>query len=276
MRTPHNERVNPAKADLRKTRTSRAEESCPERKCILSGETGPRDRLIRLAISPDGPDGAAQVLPDLLARAPGRGAWLGVSRAELEAAMGAGKPGGKSGAKQGGKLRGALARAFKGSRLEVPDDLPDRIELGLKRLLCDRLGLEMRAGKLILGTDRIAEQARSGRVAMLMHAGDASLDGNRKLDQAWRVGRDLEGSGAQGIRLPLDRAALSVALGRDNVVHLALADAGSAERIKPVLARLLHFIGRVGEAEQAGNNAGNDADVPHIADHRDDELNFEG
>ena len=264
MRTPHNERVNSAKADPRKARTSRDGEACPERRCILSGETGPRDRLIRLAISPDRPDGTAQVLPDLLARAPGRGAWIGVSRAELEVAL------------QKGKLRGALARAFKGARLEVPEDLPDRIESGLQRLLCDRLGLEMRAGKLILGTDRIAEQARSGRVAMLMHAGDASLDGNRKLDQAWRVGRDLEGSGAQGIRLPLDRAALSVALGRDNVVHLALADAGSAKRIEPVLARLLHFIGRVGETEQAGDVAENNAEGPHDADHRDDELSFEG
>lgn len=264
MRTPHNERVNSAKADTRKTRTSRAQESCPERKCILSGETAPRDSLIRLAISPDGPDGTAQVLPDLLARAPGRGAWLGVSRAELETAL------------SKGKLRGALARAFKGTRLEVPEDLPDRIELGLRRLLCDRLGLEMRAGKLILGTDRIAEQARSGRVAMLMHAGDASLDGNRKLDQAWRVGRDLEGSGAQGIRLPLDRAALSVALGRDNVVHLALADERSAERIKPVLTRLLHFIGQFGEAGQAGNVAENNAGAPHSADQLDDELSFEG
>ena len=260
MRTPHNERVNSAKAIHRKIPAFGSEKSCPERKCILSGKTAPRDSLIRLAISPDGPDGTAQVLPDLLARAPGRGAWLGVSRTELEAAL----------AK--GKLRGALARAYKGAKLEVPDDLPDRIELGLKRLLSDRLGLEMRAGKLILGSDRIAEQARSGRVAMLMHASDASQDGRRKLDQAWRVGRDLEGSGQQGTRLPLDRAALSVALGRDNVVHLALADKGSAERIMPVLARLLHFLG----AEMAGNDAVNDAGGPHIADHQGDELNFEG
>lgn len=268
MRTPHNERVNSAKADPSRTRTSGAAESCPERKCILTGETAPRGSLIRLAISPEGPDGAAQVLPDLLARAPGRGAWLGVSRAELEAAMGAGK--------NGGKLRGALARAYKGTRLEVPQDLPERIETGLRRLLCDRLGLEMRAGKLILGSDRIAEQARRGRVAMLMHASDASQDGSRKLDQAWRVGQDIEGSGEQGIRLPLDRAALSVALGRDNVVHLALADTASAERIEPVLARLLHFQGRSAEAEQAGNDAENESEGPHSAVQRDDELNFEG
>jgi hypothetical protein len=43
--------------------------------------------------------------------------------------------------------------------------------------------------------------------------------------------------------LPLDRAALSVALGRDNVVHLALADAKAAERVRIPLERLQHFLG---------------------------------
>ncbi len=240
MRTPNNERVSSDKADRRKAR-----DSGPERRCILSGETAPSGGLIRLAISPDGPEGVAQVLPDPLARAPGRGAWLGVSRQELETAL------------ANGKLRGALARAFKGAKLKVPADLADRIEQGLSRLLLDRLGLEMRSGKLILGSDRIAEQARSGRVALLLHAADASQDGSRKLDQAWRVGRDLEGSGEQGMRLPLDRAALSVALGRDNVVHMALADAGSAERILSVLSRLLHFLGADKAGMNAGMNAGN-------------------
>ncbi len=65
----------------------------------------------------------------------------------------------------------------------------------------------------------------------------------RKLDQAFRVGSDAEGTGLVGFRLPLDRAALSVALGRDNVVHLALADRASAERVAIPLRRLLHFLG---------------------------------
>ncbi len=259
MRTPHNERVASDLCDVPQARAFGSKRSCPERKCILSGDIAPRDALIRLAISPEGPDGAAQVLPDLLARAPGRGAWIGVSRAELQAAMGGGK--------SGGKLRGALVRSFKGSKLEVPADLPDRIEQGLKRLLQDRLGLEMRSGKLILGSDRIAEQARSGRVALLLHAADASVDGSRKLDQAWRVGRDEEGSGEQGLRLPLDRAALSVALGRDNVVHLALADVTSAQRVNSVLSRLLHFIGQIRGTDQLELKTG---ELPQVANRDDD------
>jgi predicted RNA-binding protein YlxR (DUF448 family) len=236
MRNPRNERVGSDRSAV-----------SPERKCILSGDHGPRDALVRLAISPEGPDGTCNVLPDVLARAPGRGAWIGVARADLENAL----------AK--GKLRGALGRAFKGAALAIPDNLPERIEAALTRAFTDRLGLELKAGRLLLGSDRIAEQARAGRVAWLAHAADAGGDGSRKLDQAFRVGREAEGSGLHGVTLPLDRAALSVALGRDNVVHLALTDAAAAARISASLQRLLHFLGR---AETTGMEMTKQAEPP--------------
>jgi predicted RNA-binding protein YlxR (DUF448 family) len=216
MRIPHNE---PLGSD-----TSGA----PERRCILTGSHGSRDELIRLAISPDG-----DVHPDVQARAPGRGAWIGVSRAELEAAL------------NKGKLKGALARAFKGATLAIPADLGAKTEAALIRNFTDRLGLEQRTGRLLTGSDRIAEKARMGKVTWLAHAADAGKDGCGKLDQAWRVGEDAEGTGKTGTSLPLDRAALSVALGRDNVVHLALTDAAAALRIDVPLQRLLHFMGQV-------------------------------
>lgn len=215
----------------------------PERRCILSGRTAARDDLVRLAISPPNGEGISEVLPDALARAPGRGAWIGVSHADLAAAL------------ANGKLKGALARAFKGAPLAIPGDLPAMVESALRKAFLDRLGLEMRAGLLILGSDRIAGEARAGAVAALYHAADASEDGSRKLDQAWRVGEDAEGSGLCGLRLPLDRAALSVALGRDNVVHLALADALSAERVAAPLKRLLTFLGAAEAADGCGGRA---------------------
>jgi hypothetical protein len=92
----------------------------------------------------------------------------------------------------------------------------------------------------VLGTEKIAQAARSGAIAWLGHACDAGTDGVGKLGQAWRVGEMAEGSGKMGIILPLDRAALSVALGRDNVVHLGVTDAGAAARIAGPLARLMH------------------------------------
>jgi predicted RNA-binding protein YlxR (DUF448 family) len=213
-----------------------------ERKCILTGRHDARDNLVRLAISPDG-----DVLPDVRAKAPGRGAWIGVDRKTLDAAQ----------AK--GKLKGALARAFKGKPLSVPDDLGARIEAALERAFLDRLGLESRAGALLLGSDRIEEAARKGRVTLLMHAADAGEDGSRKLDQALRVGRDAEGSGLTGVALPASRTILAMALGRENVVHAALIDRAAARRVGHALARWRGFIGLTGEADPRDSSRGQSA-----------------
>lgn len=197
-----------------------------DRTCILSRDSGPREGLIRLALSPDG-----DVAPDVRAKAPGRGAWIGVSRAELETAI----------AK--GKLRGALARAFKGAPLSIPDDLPQRIATQLERAALDRVGLEAKAGHLLIGAERIETAARSGQMHLLLHASDARPDGASKLAQAWRVGSDQEGTDLKGLVLPVTRTTLSVALGRENVVHAGLTDAQAAKRVRDALTRWLHFIG---------------------------------
>ncbi|MEO9671171.1 MAG: DUF448 domain-containing protein [Marinomonas sp.] len=227
MRTPTNESVGSDTADAPRL----SKNAQPERKCILSGEAGPRDILVRLAISPEDADGRCTILPDAQAKAPGRGAWLGVSRGELETAM----------AK--GHLKGALARSFKSGAIDVPDDLPALIASALEGAFKDGLGLAKRAGHVVLGTAKIEDQLRKGRAELLLHASDSSQDGRKKLDQAWRVGREIEGSGERGAVLPLDRAALSVALGRENVVHLALINRGGAQRIASAIARLQHFVG---------------------------------
>jgi len=203
------------------------ERSAPERTCILSRRTAARGELIRLALGPDG-----EVAPDVRARAPGRGAWIGVDRAALETAH------------IKGKLRAALARAFKTDRLAIPADLGARIEAALRRSALDRLGLEAKAGNLVTGSDRIETAARRGQAALLLHAADASAEGRRKLDQAWRVGQNSEGSGRQGLVLPVERAILSLALGRENVVHVAIIESAAAARVSHALDRWRAFIGR--------------------------------
>jgi len=192
-----------------------------ERSCILTRRTAPREELVRLALGPDG-----QVAPDVRARAPGRGAWIGVGRKALDEAN----------AK--GKLKGALARAFKTGDVDVPADLGERIETALRSQALDRLGLEARGGMLINGAERVETAARQGKVALLIHAADAGEDGRRKLDQAWRVG----GGDAQGLVFPEGRTILSVALGRENVVHVALTDAAAARRVTLAIDRWQAFI----------------------------------
>ena len=198
------------------------DEHVPERTCVLSRRKGTRDQLIRLALGPDG-----TVAPDVRAKAPGRGAWIGVTRAELDEAN----------AK--GKLKSALQRAFKTNDVTVPADLGEKTEAALRQSALDRLGMEARSGKLINGFDRIETAARSGKVHLLLHAADAGDDGNRSLDQAWRVG----GGGPQGVIFPEGRTILSMALGRENVVHAALTDPAAASRVQHVLRRWRAFTG---------------------------------
>jgi predicted RNA-binding protein YlxR (DUF448 family) len=194
----------------------------PERTCVLTRRKGTKDEFIRLALGPDG-----VVAPDVRARAPGRGAWIGVGRAELDEAN----------AK--GKLKGALQRAFKAKAVTVPADLGARTEAALRQSALDRLGMEARSGNLLNGAERIEIAARTGKVHLLIHAADAGGDGRASLDQAWRVG----GGGPQGVIFPEPRTILSLALGRENVVHVALTDPAAASRVRHALARWLAFTG---------------------------------
>lgn len=192
----------------------------PERTCVLTRRKGTRDSLIRLALGPDG-----QVGPDVRAKAPGRGAWISVTRGELDEAS----------AK--GKLKGALARAFKTSAVAIPDDLGARTEAALRQAALDRLGMEARSGTLLNGSERVETAARTGKVHLLIHAADAGEDGRRKLDQAFRVG----GGEGRGLIFPEERSILSMALGRENVVHIALTDPAAAARVSHALARWRAF-----------------------------------
>jgi uncharacterized protein len=247
MRTPRNEAVA---ADIAED----AERAGPERTCVLTRVKGSRDDLIRLALSPEG-----EVAPDVRARAPGRGAWIAVGRSELDQAN----------AK--GKLKAALQRAFKTQPVAIPTDLGQRIEAALRQSALDRLGMEARAGNLATGADRIEQAARSGKVALLLHAADAGDDGRRRMDQAWRVG----GGRAQGIVFPEGRSILSMALGRDNVVHVALTDPAAATRVEHAITRWRAFCdpdrGRAGDGDAASDSGStpNSANVSNSEDVKD-------
>ena len=243
MRKPPND-------SLTEARPSRVREGSegPERTCILTRAAGARDALIRLALSPDG-----EILPDVRAKAPGRGAWIGVDRAALEEAQ------------RKGKLKAALARAFKTGDIRIPDDLAGRIETALRQAVLDRLGLEARSGTLLTGGEKIEAACRKGEVHLLLHAADAGADGNGKLDQAWRVGGRVGGGAAQGLVIPAERPTLSLALGRQNVVHIALIDRGAAARVGQALDRWRAFIGTKPGLSAASAGAPDGAPAPSAA-----------
>ena len=242
MRNPQN--------DTRDRLVEKAGPHVPERTCVLTRRKGTRDSLIRLALGPDG-----EVGPDVRAKAPGRGAWLSVGRAELDAAN----------AK--GKLKGALARAFKVGDLQIPADLGEQTERALRQAALDRLGLEARGGTLINGAERIEAAARAGKVHLLVHAADAGEDGRKSLDQAWRAG----GGEPRGLIFPEERSILSMALGRENVVHVALTDPAAASRVSLAIARWRAFTD-----PRTGLDGGASAPAPGSAEEFDAKESNEG
>ena len=220
----------------------------PERRCILTGVHGPRAALIRLAVGPDN-----QIAADLGAKLPGRGAWIVADRKLLDAAM----------AK--GKLKGALARAFKANNLNVPEGLSDQIAAGLERRALDRLGLENKSGNLIWGHERVGEAILKGKVRLLMHAADAKPDGMSKLEARRRGASPATVS----IVLPVGREQLSMALGRENVVHAAIGDSGSAARVIETLERWAAFNGTsISGATDEDENEAVDSAVADVAGER--------
>lgn len=191
----------------------------PERRCVLTGAHGARADLLRLVEGPD-----RQVWADIGARLPGRGAWVTIDGQALARAVAS------------GQLARALARAWRQPPPVVPADLADRIEAGLAGRALDRLGLEHRAGRLLLGSDRIEAAARMGRLRLLLHAEDAARDGCARLDQALRAG-----GGGTVLTVPAGRERLSRALGRDNSVHIGISDAKAAARVRQDLARWISW-----------------------------------
>lgn len=199
--------------------------AAPLRRCIVTGNHGPRARLLRLVLSPDG-----VVTPDVAAKLPGRGAWLTPDRAVLAQAI----------------KRKLFARAFHGA-VTVPDDLAARIEKLLRQRAIDALSLARRAGQAVAGAEKVeakvADWARKGRGGLLVLARDAGTDARRR----WST-------------LPaevtlidvLDGAEIGQAFARERAAQAAVERGGLMERLIDDATRLADFRP---QAEAAGQDA---------------------
>lgn len=177
-----------------------------ERKCIATGAVLPREQLIRFVIGPDG-----QVVPDLAFKLPGRGIYVSADRAALERAAG----------------KGLFARAAK-APVQVPDDLPARLESLLARRVVDLISLGRKGGEAVAGYEKVKDWLIKDYAEVLIQASDGSGRGKSKL------------STPQGGRFIgwLTSDELGLAFGRETVIHVALAAGGLASRVVEEAARL--------------------------------------
>jgi hypothetical protein len=186
-----------------------------ERRCIVTGEVMPDNRLVRFVLAPDG-----QVVPDAAAKLPGRGLWVSATREAVGQAV----------------EKKLFARAAK-APANASADLADRAEKALVTRMLGDLGLARRSGALVLGFDNVLRALEGLRPpALLIEAFDGSQDGKRKLfAAAHRLGLNCQ------IIETLTSAELGLALGRENVIHAAVQPGGLAERLIFDAERLTGF-----------------------------------
>ncbi|HVG47675.1 MAG TPA: DUF448 domain-containing protein, partial [Rubellimicrobium sp.] len=113
---------------------TKVEREEPERRCLVTSETGPKSGLVRFVVGPDG-----SIVPDIAGKLPGRGLYVTASRPILEQAR-----------------KGQFARAAK-APVTVPEDLADEVERQLAHRVVDLVSLARKAGLAIAGFEKVKE-----------------------------------------------------------------------------------------------------------------------
>lgn len=225
--------MGPASGEERDTDAGVADKAAAERTCALTRQPLTPDEGLRFVAAPDG-----GIVPDLGRRLPGRGVWLTNSRAAVAEAA----------------RKGAFQRSLK-RPVKAPENLPELVEQLLVKRVVEALSLANKAGLVTTGFTKVEIAVQRGACAFLLHASDAAGDGVAKLDRKFAA--VLAGSGAEraengpkeftGEQLKqhvldcLSSAELSLAMGRSNVVHAALARGGAATRFSREAERLRRY-----------------------------------
>jgi len=187
----------------------------PERRCIASGEVRPQADLLRFVVGPDG-----TVVPDPAEKMPGRGIWCLPRRDVLEHA----------------RRRRRFARSARAS-VTVPPDLADRAADMLRRRCLDRIGLARRSGVVVAGFAKVRSLLAADGCALLLQARDAAPDGRDKLARLAR---------ARCPDLPIwavfTAAEQGGAIGRDQIVHMAVRPGGHADTLRRDCTRLAGLV----------------------------------
>ncbi len=179
----------------------------PERRCLVTGEVRDTRELLRFVAGPDD-----RVVPDVAGDLPGRGMWLRPRPDYIARAV----------------RRGLFSRSAR-RELGADDDLAETARRLVRRRCLDYLGLARRSGEAFAGLGNVRAAITAGRVAVLIEASDGAEQGLARM-------RALAGDAARVSQF--DRHELGLALGRESVVHAALAPGRLAVRFVTECARL--------------------------------------
>jgi len=194
------------------------------RTCALTRQEKPVEALVRFVLGPDG-----SIVPDVDARAEGRGVWITLSHQAVAEAV----------------RKKAFARSLK-TPVTVPDDLADLTRLRLEQRLLSALGMARKAGQFVSGATKVKTALQSGQVLALLTATDAAEDGrNKMLGGLKALNHARREAGLTGPDVPhfelLSSVQMGLALGLENVIHAALTTGAAAQSAVDKAIRLARY-----------------------------------
>lgn len=200
------------------------EERGSERTCVVTGDKGAPEAMLRFALSPDG-----AVTPDLRRKLPGRGVWTRLDAGVVQRAV----------------AKGGFARGFR-RPVAVSPDLAAQVDALLAADALQFLALVNKSGRVVAGAAKVEAALRGGRVAALIHAREGAPDGIEKLDRLARSAR----AGIETINL-FESARLDLALGRTNVIHAALLTGPASAAFLARISRLVAYRSGVADVKHS-------------------------
>lgn len=196
----------------------KANEAKAERQCIASRETLPKAELIRFVVGPEN-----DVVPDLAAKLPGRGLWVKADRQALDLAV----------------SKNHFSRAAK-TRVNVRADLTAQVEALLLRRVQDHIGLAQKAGAAFAGFDKVEAFVTNKAPLLLLEAADGATDGREKLLRLLKRHNEGQKTAIKLVGM-LNSEELSLAFGRQRVIHAALTATPVSKMVLADLKRLSGF-----------------------------------
>lgn len=179
-----------------------------ERRCYITGEPLPREKMIRFVVGPE-----RMVYPDLTEKMNGYGIWLTADSEIIRTVM----------------TKKIFSKAFHADVRPVPD-IVTLIDLQLRERCMTLLGLANKAGIVVAGFDKIAKMKE--KPALLIEAADGSVDNEGKLEKKYPDAV---------VYTDFSSEELGKALGRDVCVHIAVMSGKMAENLQREIMRYRYF-----------------------------------
>ncbi|HJV65698.1 MAG TPA: DUF448 domain-containing protein [Geomonas sp.] len=132
----------------------------PQRSCLACREPRDKGNLLRFVLAPD-----RTLVPDLQQKLPGRGAYTCLKASCLRQAA----------------QKKQFSRGFKGEVLGADaEGLVRQVEEKLRERIASYISLANKGGKIVSGSDQVAERLKKGEAGLLFVATDISQESGEK------------------------------------------------------------------------------------------------